>query len=289
MSGTEFKTLQNFEIKDSDHGIVTAHVTTIGVVDRDREVILDNRPATAMISDHSHSIVLQGAAPVGKGKLTFTGNAGIFRGSYFMNVPRCRDAFEVVKQMGPDLHWSMSFLVERDSEPSAEWRARGAVRMLEKLDVFEVSPVARGASLPGTSTLSAKAARAVADPAVVKEGLAIYRRTQALEAARRERNGYGLFCLDITEKATRWLTLGREQEPPLVRFYDPDGTRRTGYYDVLRPGEINIRRGLSKSEAVKTIGNELTHALSLGLAGEGEARFNEDYVYRRYRESLGAS
>jgi hypothetical protein len=289
MSQPRFKTLDNFEVKDADRGIVTAHVTTLNVVDKDREVILPGairEGATVLISAYGHSIPLNGEAPVGKGAITFTGDAGIFRGAYFMNVPRARDAFEVVKQMGSASHWSLGFYTEKDSPPSAEWRARGAVRMLEKLDVFECSPVARGASLPGTATLSAKTAPAVADPAVVQEGLAARRRTEALAAVLKEKNGP--IAIDCAGTAVRWITGGIRQDTPVVHFFDASefDYKRMGYYKPSEPDAIYVARGLSVEELCATICHECSHLVDGPSSSEFTARIDEKYHSARYLESL---
>lgn len=154
----ETKALQDFQVKDADRGEVEAHVTTVNVVDGDRHVTVRGairNGAGVLLSGYGHDVALANAAPVGRGTITFAGDKGILRARYWLGLARARDAFEVVKQMGSAQAWSIGFRTVRSSAPSPEWAARGAVLMLDELDVVEASPVLLAAS-QGTATLSAK-------------------------------------------------------------------------------------------------------------------------------------
>jgi len=159
----EIKGFGAFEVKDADKGEVEAIVATLNVVDRDKDVFLPGSfPASArvQISDYKHSVVFQGAPPVGKGILTVENETAIFRGGYFMGTERGRESFQMVKEIGPDGDWSFSF---PGNPPLAtmtkEWSSKGARRLIAgPVAPREVSPVLMGGGV-GTRTLVAKEAK----------------------------------------------------------------------------------------------------------------------------------
>jgi hypothetical protein len=161
----EVKSLDTFEIKNEEKGEIEAVIATLGVVDRDHDIITkDAIPdgSAVKLSDYGHSVAF-GAAPVGMGKLRVKGNKVHFEGHYFMTTTRGREAFETAKALGGDQEWSFGFSVQGDELPGAEDRKKGAYRILTKLDSFEVSPVVRGAGI-GTRTVLVKAAGANPPP-----------------------------------------------------------------------------------------------------------------------------
>jgi hypothetical protein len=207
----------------------------------------------------------------------------MLRAQYIMSTVAGRDALEVIKAVR-ELQWSTAFFTLRSSEPSAEWRAKGALRILESIDVFESSPVPRGEALQ-TGTVSAKSRGAAPDSAELRADVAACHRRQAELEARKER--LGSLCLDVCEKSTRWLSDGRVQDPPGLGFFDSDG-RRTGYY---RDGTVYVARGLSADEAIRTCAHEISHHLQKMLSpwspdSEEIARIDEEAVFRRYAESF---
>ena len=167
MEGVEVKALESLEIKNEATGEVELIFATLNVVDRDRDVI----PAGAIaagskvkMSSYGHDIVLGGAAPVGKGVTFIEGDKAGARIKMFMSTDRGKEAFNVVKEMGPDQEWSFGFQVVEEATPTKEWAEKGARRILTKLDAFEVSPVLMGAGI-GTRTLAAKHAKEAAEKA----------------------------------------------------------------------------------------------------------------------------
>lgn len=155
--GTELKSFCTLEVKDAEKGEVEAIVATLGVVDKDEDIIRpDAIPdgSKVTMSAYGHDAVW-GARPAGKGKLFIEGNKAVFRGRLFLATTDGRDTFECLKEMGGDQQWSFGFHILGAEVPSAEEKKRGARRILTKLDAFEVSPVLIGAGV-GTRTVGVK-------------------------------------------------------------------------------------------------------------------------------------
>lgn len=153
----EIKSFGAFDIKDADKGEVEAVVATLNVVDRDREVILpgaisDGTPVK--LSGYGHSAMF-GEAPVGKGHLFTKGDRVHFKGTFFLGTQRGAEAFATAKALGPDQEWSFGFRVLEAVTATEDWVKQGALRLLQKLAPFEVSPVIVGAGI-GTQTLAMK-------------------------------------------------------------------------------------------------------------------------------------
>lgn len=163
------KTFGAFEVKDAEKGLVEAIIATLGVVDKDEDIIrADAIPdgAKVSMSAYGHDAVY-GDAPAGKGALNVDGNKLVFTGRMFLATTRGRDTFEVLKEMGADQQWSFGFRILGWEVPSEAEKKQGARRILTKLDAFEVSPVIIGAGV-GTRTVGVKAAEdvVVPDPAI---------------------------------------------------------------------------------------------------------------------------
>jgi phage head maturation protease len=157
--GVETKSLCEFEIKDEAKGEIQSVIATLGVTDRDKDIIRPGAIADGSkvkLSGYGHDAMF-GEAPVGKGTVYAVGDKMVFKGNYFMDTTRGREAFSLMKAMGSDQEWSFGFRVLGSEVPDEKEMAKGARRILTKLDAFEVSPVIVGAGI-GTATLSAKAA-----------------------------------------------------------------------------------------------------------------------------------
>jgi hypothetical protein len=155
--GTELKSFCTLEVKDAEKGEVEAIVATLGVVDKDEEIIRPGAIADGSkvtMSAYGHDAVF-GARPVGKGKLSIEGNKVVFKGRMFLAMTEARETFECLKGMQGDQEWSFGFNVVGSELPSADEKRRGARRVLTKLDSFEVSPVLIGAGI-GTQTVGVK-------------------------------------------------------------------------------------------------------------------------------------
>ncbi len=170
------KALTALEIKDAEKGEVEAIVATLGVVDRDYDVIQEGAimdGAKVKLSGYGHDTVFSGAMPVGRGAIHIDGDKAVFRGKVFMSTARGRETLAVLKEMGAEQEWSFGFRVIGREEPDEAWSKRGARRILTKLEAFEVSPVLIGAGID-TQTVRAKeaddaAARADAEAATARQ------------------------------------------------------------------------------------------------------------------------
>lgn len=154
------KTFGRLEIKEGDKGEVTAVVSVLNVVDRDKDVILPGaipNGTRVKLSAYGHGVVLYDEPPAGKGILEIVGEEVRFRGQYFMETQAGRDAFAVVKGLGEDGEWSIGFLNVQTKPLTPEWKAQGARRVITGIDVVEVSPVFMGANQL-TETIGTKAA-----------------------------------------------------------------------------------------------------------------------------------
>lgn len=159
----ELKTFGAFEIKDAAAGEVCAVVATLGCVDKDGDVLLPGsfpKSASVKMSGYSHDVVLDGAAPVGKGVITVEGDKAIFRGKFFMSSERAREAFAVVRELGADGEWSFGFprAAVKSAPMTDEWKGKGARRLIAGLMPVEASPVFIGAGV-GTGTMFTKGAK----------------------------------------------------------------------------------------------------------------------------------
>lgn len=171
------KSFCSFEIKDAEKGEVEAIIATLGVVDKDEDIIRADAVANGSkvsMSSYGHDAVF-GARPVGKGTVHTVGNKLVFKGRMFLATSDGRDTFECLKEMGEDQEWSFGFRILGAEVPSDEERKMGARRILTKLDAFEVSPVIIGAGV-GTRTTAVKAAPVApapeVDPAIEAKRLA---------------------------------------------------------------------------------------------------------------------
>lgn len=187
------KSFTGFEIKDAEKGLIKAVIATLGVVDKDEDVITADAiksGAKVTMSCYGHDAVY-GNLPAGKGALSIDGNSVVFDGKAFLSTSGGRDAFEVLKEMGADQEWSFGFKVMGSEVPDDAWKKKGARRMLTKLDCFEVSPVLRGAGV-NTRTLAVKSEETVPDPAI---------EAARLETERKEKEQAETLRIDTERKA----------------------------------------------------------------------------------------
>jgi len=140
-------------------GEFTAEFATLEVIDHDGDI---TKPGAfqdgqeTLIEPWNHNY---GQLPVGKGVIHERDNKAIIEGQFFLDTESGRDHYQVVKNLGPLQEWSYTFAIEESSQGNVEDQD---VRYLEKLDVWGVAPVTRGAGID-TRTTSIKAAkRAVA-------------------------------------------------------------------------------------------------------------------------------
>ena len=143
------------EIKQLDgEGGFEAVIATLNVVDNDGDIILPGAFQGATISvlpaHDSRSV------PLGKAKMEDRDDKAIAVGQYNLDIPAAKDWHNALKfdlKNPPAVQeWSFAF---RIIESSMETRDGEDIRILEKLDIMEVSPVLKGAGV-GTGTIAAK-------------------------------------------------------------------------------------------------------------------------------------
>lgn len=141
-----------FKADADETGRFTAEFATLDVIDNDRDV---TRPGAftegqqTMIEAWNHGYF---APPVGKGVIHERDGKAVIDGHFFMDTNGGQEHYKVVKNMGDLQEWSYTFEIEKSS--SGEFEGQD-VQFLEKLDVWGVAPVQRGAGI-GTRTTSIK-------------------------------------------------------------------------------------------------------------------------------------
>ncbi len=184
------KAIGPLEFANEDTGEVTAIVATLGVKDRDHEVILPDaipHGAAVKLSDYGHSAImafmhgmpLADDPPVGKGAIYIDGDKAVFRGRYFMSTASGREAHARAKEMGAEQEWSFGYRILKTAMPDEDMKSQGVKRVLVQLHPFEVSPVLIAGGV-GTRTVGVKEATA-ADAIAAAEAEALVAR-QAAEA-----------------------------------------------------------------------------------------------------------
>lgn len=187
MIGLELKGLVEMEVKDEAQGLIEAVVATLGVVDKDLDVITADAiksGAKVKMSSYGHDVVY-GSMPVGKGSLSVVDDKVLFKGKVFLNTQRGLETFNVLKEMGSAQEWSFGFRILGSEVPDEAWRKKGAMRILTKLDAFEVSPVviAAGENTRTTSVKTAEPVPTPLDPVVEAARLAAERQARAIVVA----------------------------------------------------------------------------------------------------------
>lgn len=157
------KSLNHVQIKDAEQGLVTAVFSTFGKIDSDGDVTYKAsfaEGAPVVISAYGHTS-WAGELPVGKGLIKLTDNEAVLEGQFFMDTSHGRDTFLTVKALSEgDSLQQWSYSLENVKSESVEIDGQKA-RGLMSIDVTEVSPVLKGASV-NTRTLGTKAAKQTA-------------------------------------------------------------------------------------------------------------------------------
>ena len=153
--GVERKTFM-LEIKDEATGQVEAVFSTFNVKDHDDDWTLPGAfgDADVLIGSWSHGTVF-GDPPVGLGTISETEKDARLVGQYFLDTFEGKEQFTTVKRVGPRQQWSYSYEVLETGEITEELRQAGVTRVIKKAEVFEISPVMRGAGVR-TRTVVAK-------------------------------------------------------------------------------------------------------------------------------------
>lgn len=173
-------TASTLVVKDAAQGLVSAVFadTTPTVVDHDGDVYGSGaiRAGTVPVSTWNHDSAMSGALPVGKATVRTVGTEAIADLEYFLDLPRGREAFEVMRKLG-SVEWSWTLDI-KSAEP-AHVNGRQVRRILD-VAPLEVSPVLQAAGI-GTRTLEVRSA----SNAVAVE-IARYARDRHNERQRRE-------------------------------------------------------------------------------------------------------
>jgi len=184
--GVQLKSFAGCEVKDEEQGIVTAIVSTFGVVDLDGDIVEPGamKSGPIRVSAYGHTS-WEGALPVGKGYLHVEEDRAIAEMQFFMDTTHGRETFKTVKNMGELQEWSYSL---QNIKASYEEIDGKLVRRIKAVDVHEVSPVLMGASI-GTRTLGVKSGLRFSEhiDAVLADVIALNERAQAVAQLRAEK------------------------------------------------------------------------------------------------------
>ena len=151
--GAEFKLLDD----DAPKGSFIVRFAKLDVVDLDGDVI----PSGAIGETDIAVAAWQhgwGSLPVGTARTSEEDGFAVARGQFLLDTQGGADTYEVVKAMGSSLEWSFGFRVRK-----IDWRE--GTPYLSDIDIFEVSPVYRGAGID-TGTVDVKEAALDAGAAV---------------------------------------------------------------------------------------------------------------------------
>lgn len=148
-----FKAFTPHELKLDEAGAVSVAFAQLNVVDHDSDLTPSGAfPAKNVpMSSYGHTS-WDGALPIGKGAISEKGDWAVFDGQFLMETDQGRNAYQTVKAMAELQEWSYGYL---PTEFSYEQRDGQTIRILKSIDVFEVSPVLRGAGV-ATHTLAIK-------------------------------------------------------------------------------------------------------------------------------------
>lgn len=180
------------EVKADDaEGSFVARIATLGAIDKDDDIILPGAaPAgkLVIVSPFEHSSFLRADLPVGKAVLSERGSDLIATGNLFMANANAQELYTVLKEAGDIVEWSFGYRV---TEWAMEERDGKTVRIIKKMDAWEVSPVVVGAGV-NTGTLNLKTAAYADQGDALVEQLGHYvERTKSL-AGLRAQSGRGL-------------------------------------------------------------------------------------------------
>ena len=135
---------------DAPKGEVLVRLATTGVKDLDGDVIVKGAfgKQSPKIAGFGHDWT----NIVGKGETYEQGDGAFLKGRYFLTTQKSRDDFTVIKELGSDGEWSFGFRI-LDGEVGK--MADDDVYFIKGMEVFEASPVIKGASID-SRTIEAK-------------------------------------------------------------------------------------------------------------------------------------
>jgi hypothetical protein len=225
----------------------------------------------AVVSAWNHSAAMGSALPAGRGLVKVDGNRILVAGQFNLASTVGRDTYETVKQLGDRCEWSIGYSVKAWRVPTPQEEAAGVDRVITALEIFEVSPVVKGAAGPGRSgTVDLKSA------ALTEEAVKLVGELNALHVkyhdmlvanetkARNVGTAARVEALRGARQAAIVLTQGYNAKPPVVRFFSTAFGREEkmlGMFFTPYPNEIWVCAGLDAKEAFHTAAHEVFHAL----------------------------
>lgn len=150
------KSINPEAVKIADDGHVEAVFATLGVIDKDGDVILPGAiddGASIIVSAYGHKS-WDGELPVGTGTIHEIGNEAVAKMDFLMDTAHGADTFRTVKALKDAGKGEWSFSLQNKTETIGEWEGTTA-NLISSTYVHEVSPVIAGAGV-NTRTLSAK-------------------------------------------------------------------------------------------------------------------------------------
>lgn len=148
------------ELKVDDEGQFEAIFSTFNVIDHDGDVTLPGafeEGAEVIVGSYGHN-TWSGALPIGKGVIKQTDKDARILGKFWLNSNSGKEHYIVAKELGAKQEWSYGYDVKGTGDvDDLPEELQAADRVLTKLEVFEVSPVLRGAGID-TQTVVVKTA-----------------------------------------------------------------------------------------------------------------------------------
>lgn len=152
-NGIERKSIQ-IELKDDQEGTFIARIAKLDVVDLDGDVTKPGafpKNKTVLVSAYQHGSWM-GGLPVGKAVIYEKDGDVLAEGEFNLNTEVGREHYQTVKFTGKIQEWSYGFKIIKAGEDEVDGQP---VRLLIKVDPFEISPVIKGAGI-STATLAIK-------------------------------------------------------------------------------------------------------------------------------------
>jgi hypothetical protein len=206
-------TMAEVDTKSGPAGTARAIFSTFGVVDHDGDVVLPTAIADGtetILGHYNHNSVIGAALPIGKAIIHTDHEKAWADLEFNMELQSARDTWSAIKQLGHLQEYSYSFKVlDADHGPAPDGSGR-QVQFLKALDIFEVSPVIRGASLnTGTVPGSVK-------EQVIAEAQAILAQLDPVQQVKEIRAQY-LGFRSATELETHAQALAMAEEIRFIR------------------------------------------------------------------------
>jgi hypothetical protein len=171
----ERKSFTGIELKKDKPGFFNAKFATLNVIDKDGDVTLSGafpEGKEVLVSAYMHGS-WSGGLPVGKGVIRVVGDDVLIDGEFYLNTAAGKEHYETIKNAPNLQEWSYGFIIKELAEDT-EWNENPKVwRVIKLVDIFEVSPVLRGAGVD-TRVLDIKSE---------KEGLSYSDEAEAVLAA----------------------------------------------------------------------------------------------------------